>query len=537
MQRKSASFLLSLATLPCLTAAAFAQGSLQDLGTLGGPTARAEDVSADGAVIVGTASRVAGASSAFYWSAATGMVDIVPQPPGVLRPSQATLVSEDGQVVVGTYSFGSYRFAFRWSSATGVERLGSLDPSGFGSVVPNAVSSDGSVIVGEAQTSAGEWHAFRWTAATGLVDLGTFGGSHSFAKAVSADGAVVVGHAHATNWHSRAFRWTAATGLVDLGTLGGPHSLATAISADGAVVVGTASGASHPNRAFRWTSATGMQDLGTLGGATSFGEHVSDDGSVVAGNATFGPSSALHAFRWTAATGMVDLGTFGGLQSFATALSADGSVVVGRANSTLSLIGRGFRWSAATGLVELGTLGGPSTTPEALSADGAIVVGHSEALRANRAFRAEDGVRGPIGTRYCAPATSNSTGASGRLEVLGSNAVSVDDVTLEATDLPLQSAGYFLASATQGFVPLAGGSQGTLCLGGAIGRFVAPGQVQSSGSTGTFGLTIDVHAIPQPTGPITPAFGETWNFQAWYRDVVGGAATSNFTDAVAVTFR
>ena len=31
--------------------------------------------------------------------------------------------------------------------------------------------------------------------------------------------------------------------------------------------------------------------------------------------------------------------------------------------------------------------------------------------------------------------------------------------------------------------------------------------------------------------------GETWNFQAWFRDVVGGATTSNFSDAWQVTWQ
>ncbi|MEL6431751.1 MAG: hypothetical protein AAFR54_21450, partial [Planctomycetota bacterium] len=31
--------------------------------------------------------------------------------------------------------------------------------------------------------------------------------------------------------------------------------------------------------------------------------------------------------------------------------------------------------------------------------------------------------------------------------------------------------------------------------------------------------------------------GETWYYQAWHRDVVGGAQTTNLTDAVAVTYR
>ena len=81
-----------------------------------------------------------------------------------------------------------------------------------------------------------------------------------------------------------------------------------------------------------------------------------------------------------------------------------------------------------------------------------------------------------------------------------------------------------------------GGSQGVLCLGGAIGRFVAPTQVQDSGATGTFSLVLDVFDIPQPTGAVAIQPGTTWNFQAWHQDVVGGAATSNFTDATSVTF-
>jgi len=74
-----------------------------------------------------------------------------------------------------------------------------------------------------------------------------------------------------------------------------------------------------------------------------------------------------------------------------------------------------------------------------------------------------------------------------------------------------------------------------LCLGGSIGRFVGPGQVMNSGASGSFTLTVDLSALPTPTGLVTAQPGETWNFQAWYRDANPGP-TSNFTDAVAVTF-
>jgi hypothetical protein len=36
---------------------------------------------------------------------------------------------------------------------------------------------------------------------------------------------------------------------------------------------------------------------------------------------------------------------------------------------------------------------------------------------------------------------------------------------------------------------------------------------------------------------VAVAAGETWNFQSWHRDAVGGVATSNFTDAVQLDFQ
>ena len=95
---------------------------------------------------------------------------------------------------------------------------------------------------------------------------------------------------------------------------------------------------------------------------------------------------------------------------------------------------------------------------------------------------------------------------------------------------------FFLTSRTQGFSANPGGSQGNLCLAGAIGRYVGPGQIQSSGATGSITLQLNLGAMPQPTGPVAAVAGQTWNFQAWYRDAVAGTPTSNFTDGLRVTF-
>ena len=78
------------------------------------------------------------------------------------------------------------------------------------------------------------------TVPASYTDLGTFGGTISYASDVSADGSVVVGQAWTTNDNAgRAFRWTASSNtMVDLGTLGGIDSAANAVSDDGSVVVG-----------------------------------------------------------------------------------------------------------------------------------------------------------------------------------------------------------------------------------------------------------------------------------------------------------
>ena len=140
----------------------------------------------------------------------------------------------------------------------------------------------------------------------------------------------------------------------------------------------------------------------------------------------------------------------------------------------------------------------------------------------------------PLGTSYCGPANLNSTGASASIGARGYPQVDANYVILEADGLPPGKAGLFLVSMTTAFVPFAGGSQGNLCLGGAIGRYtksvwIAPpdGQVEAP---------IDLASIPTPGGTTAVLAGETWNWQAWFRDTNPGP-TSNFTDGVSITFR
>lgn len=111
----------------------FAQASFQGLGFLPGATiCRAEDISADGQVVVGFCD-----TRAFLWSAGSGMIDLGTLPGG--NSAHAWAVSADGQVVVGIA--GGVE-AFRWTQQTGMVELGSQSIQALG------ISDDGQIIVG-----------------------------------------------------------------------------------------------------------------------------------------------------------------------------------------------------------------------------------------------------------------------------------------------------------------------------------------------------------------------------------------------------
>ena len=135
-----------------------------------------------------------------------------------------------------------------------------------------------------------------------------------------------------------------------------------------------------------------------------------------------------------------------------------------------------------------------------------------------------------LGESTCSPNEDNTTGRPAVIGATGSTFVEINRLTLGANGMPTFELGLFLASQTPAFVPGAGGSAGNLCLGGSIARWRK--FVKNSGATGSFELSVDVTQVPLAgTTSIQP--GETWHFQAWYRDGV----RSNFTDAVAITFQ
>lgn len=136
----------------------------------------------------------------------------------------------------------------------------------------------------------------------------------------------------------------------------------------------------------------------------------------------------------------------------------------------------------------------------------------------------------PVTISVC-DAEPNTLGAAGRLLSAGFDPATTS-LELVATGLPSGVIGLVIVSNTPDFVPLAGGSAGNLCLGGSIGRSVGA-FTRIANAAGQFRVTADGNALPQPTGTAAVSPGETWYFQAWHRDA---PATSNFTEALAVTF-
>ena len=136
----------------------------------------------------------------------------------------------------------------------------------------------------------------------------------------------------------------------------------------------------------------------------------------------------------------------------------------------------------------------------------------------------------PLGVRYCSPAVPNAElGRPGWITAFGSKAVVDNNFHLTAFGVTSQQFGLFLNAPAAGFIPNPAGSNGHLCLGGAIGRF----PVSNTGGFRTARVQVDLNAQPRPAGPTPVAAGETWYYQFWYREGAGG---SNFTDAIGVTF-
>lgn len=154
-----------------------------------------------------------------------------------------------------------------------------------------------------------------------IIDLGTLGGSYSYATGINASGQVVGDSSPAGDYPAHAFLYSNGS-MIDLGTLGGSDSEATGINASGQVVGHLDTGAAK--RAFLYSNGV-MTDLGTLGGSDSEAWGINDSGQIVGMSFATGDASA-DAFLYSNGS-MTDLGTPGGSEISAFGINDSGQVV------------------------------------------------------------------------------------------------------------------------------------------------------------------------------------------------------------------
>jgi probable HAF family extracellular repeat protein len=282
-----------------------------DLGTLDGSSATARGLNEHDQVIGSSGNR------GFFWSPDTGMVDLGTLGGDLAAPAD---INDHGQVVGdSTFTPGSFvTRGFIWSEETGMIDLGTLPGGGFSGAY--AVNEAGQVL-GYSETLNGKVIPVLWTRETGMRRFLPPTRGQPLVAGLNNQGEV----AGIVNGH--AFFWSTEAGLVDIGTLGGSNSWAYAINDAGQVAGFSTTPTPGEYHAFVWTPGEGMVDLGNLGDRFIVVRDLNERGEIVGfGNVPPLPSGLMRQFGYVASAslGMVPLVPIAGRQSVANAINDRG---------------------------------------------------------------------------------------------------------------------------------------------------------------------------------------------------------------------
>jgi len=267
-------------------------GSVIDLGNLGGTFSQGRAINSSGLVV-----GLSQTTSAQFHAASfdgTSVLDL-----GTLggSSSSATAVNDAGLVVGSSLTTGdaaTEAFVYSSGSMIGLGTLGGAQSVAF------ALNNQG-LVVGEATDTNGNFHAFSYTSGP-LQDLGTLGGNYSAAFAVN-DAGLIVGESSITNGDIHPFVYSSGT-MTDLGTFGGTYSSAFLVNQSNQVA-GTATMPDGSSHGFFFSGT--LTDLGTLGGSNLSPNAMNNLGQIV-GQADTATGSS-HAFLWQQGT-LLDLNSF-----------------------------------------------------------------------------------------------------------------------------------------------------------------------------------------------------------------------------------
>ena len=258
-------------------------GVMTDLGTLGGNSSSACEINDKGQVI-GDSETATGGGHAFLWQ--NGVMTDLGTLGGV---SYAHGINEKGQVV-GFSAREGFGYAFIWQNGVMKDLGAGGDSNAYG------INDNGQVV----GSTAAAQIAFLWQNGTVVeleplqIDYGCIALKINNKGQIIGSGEKRINDSrvtHATLWQNGKIK--------DLGTFGGSDSYASEINENGQVVGGseTATGEYH---AFLWQNDV-VTDLGTLpGGSNSGASGVNNKGQIVGGSVT--ATGQPHATLWTLST-------------------------------------------------------------------------------------------------------------------------------------------------------------------------------------------------------------------------------------------